>query len=672
MHILRCALTTRPACTAAPSAALAMRISGCTMGLGLGMGPGVQAAAIVRRQLSSSLPRDTTAASTVHAYEERQDQDQDKVHAHAPAAGTSVVPRNQRERELILSVLSTVPSPREARKFLNSVSGSETMRNQREFEEHQAKLAAKEQQQVPAAPLVPGEMLWHSRNSQAGAQRREAAAVEAVPRRLTAAVFVDGAAQDKVASERTGKLLAQIQRLGVAPVVLLSGAGTSEKSGYRDVIRSVHRLADAIEREGGRARPVNEGVFYNSPYAASQVAVDPELIGSAIAQGQVPIVSPLVASEAMQVQMLDIECAAPALAQALAVSSSQRQPMAGSNGEFSLLLARLIMLGPSDGISGTDGSFHRFINLQEDYDEVLGACQQRGLLKLMRTCLGILPPTAAGIVASVHSDPSLVMKGLISERPVSTQHQGAAQQQRRQEKEAARRRAELSRRGVPSYKPLPNYPFARVGSDGSAAAVADQRQPETAADRPTQFTLLRHGFRIERHRSLDTCDLPRLRALLESSFKRSLDGGRYFDRLRQLSQGGGGGGIEIIVAGDYQGAVIVTHEPIPSLGGHLPYLDKFAVLPSVQGTGMADILWAQLRRACPSCVWRSRNDNGVNKWYFDRSHGHSRSRPLLPGEKGTRWVFFWYQAADAGQRQLTAEEIHAGIGVASSIPPSFV
>ncbi|KAJ2870045.1 Amino-acid acetyltransferase, mitochondrial, partial [Coemansia asiatica] len=302
------------------------------------------------------------------------------------AAGTSVVPRNQRERELILNVLSTVPSPREARKFLNSVSGSETMRNQREFEEHQAKLAAEEQQQAPTAPLVHGEMLWHSRSS--SSSHVEAQRQEAVPRRLTAAVFVDGAAQDKLGSERTGKLLAQIQRLGVAPVVLLTSAsGGQQTSGYRGVIRGVHRLADAIEREGGRARPVNEGVFFNSPYAATQVAVDPELIGSAIAQGQVPIVSPLVASAAMQMQMLDIRSAAPALAQALAVSSLQRQPMAGSNGGFSLLLARLIMLGSSSGVSSMNGSFHRFINLQEDFDDVQRHCQQRESLELMRTCL---------------------------------------------------------------------------------------------------------------------------------------------------------------------------------------------------------------------------------------------------------------------------------------------
>ncbi|KAJ1825105.1 hypothetical protein LPJ73_009290, partial [Coemansia sp. RSA 2703] len=120
----------------------------------------------------------------------------------AVSASNGGQPRNQRERELILSVLSTVPSPREARKFLNSVSGSETMRSQREFEEHQARLASAEQS-AKHVPL-PGEMLWQSTTSrqqyQNDALRRDAtAASEPVPRRLTALVFVDAAAQDELA-----------------------------------------------------------------------------------------------------------------------------------------------------------------------------------------------------------------------------------------------------------------------------------------------------------------------------------------------------------------------------------------------------------------------------------------------------------------------------------------
>ncbi|ORX68474.1 DUF619-domain-containing protein [Linderina pennispora] len=436
------------------------------------------------------------------------------------------------------------------------------------------------------------------------------------------------------------QLLAQIQRLGVTPIVLVAD---EDADGYRDVIKRVHRLADAIEREAGRARPLNEGVFYSNPYTDSQLSVDPELIGSAIAQNQIPLISPLVADAKLQLQVLGISSAAPALARALASSTSAHSPMAGTRGDFSLLLARLIFLGRHDGVDAR--GFQRFVNLEADYEKVYSECLQKDTLALMRQCLGIFPPTAAGIVASVYSDPALVMKGLISEKPVSAQHRNAARKVKLTERKMS---------GTPLYTPLANYPFVKIGEDRPAPAAA-------APKRPTQFTLLRHGFQIQSHTDLSTCDLPRLRQLLEDSFKRTLNASAYFSRLQELSQHGG---IRIIVAGNYQGAVIVTKEPLGN-GRYLAYLDKFAVAPTVQGTGMADILWAQLQSACPECLWRSRSDNGVNPWYFDRAHGHFRAP--VP-DSGTRWVFFWYQQETPA---MAPEEIQAGIEVAGRIPASF-
>ncbi|KAJ2847223.1 Amino-acid acetyltransferase, mitochondrial, partial [Coemansia brasiliensis] len=327
---------------------------------------------------------------------------------------------NQRERELILSVLSTVPSPREARKFLNSVSGSETMRNQREFEVRQARLAT--EQPVVRNPrlLVPGEIHRNTDNQMNVRSSESHGVTEAVPRRLTVAVFVDGLDSNQ-ACANTGKLLAQIQRIGVTPVVLLTNNTTIDEQssgGYRGIIKRVHQLSDAIEKEGGKARPINESVFFNNPYTPTDLSVDPELIGAAILQGQMPIISPLMADSALQVKVLKTQLAAPALARALSLSTSAQHAMVGSQGEFSLLLARLILLGKSDGLTSADDSvFHRFVNLEEDYNEIAADCKQTETLDLMRNCLSIMPPTAAGIVASVNSDPSLVLKGLISERP---------------------------------------------------------------------------------------------------------------------------------------------------------------------------------------------------------------------------------------------------------------
>ncbi|KAJ2006498.1 Amino-acid acetyltransferase, mitochondrial [Coemansia thaxteri] len=506
-----------------------------------------------------------------------------------PAVGKgSLEQQRSRERELILNVLSTVPSPREARKFVDSVRGRETLRSRREFEERQAQLAGKTTKLL--AEVVPGEFL-HLHNTTPIVGEQQGSLVAAL-------VCLDSSVSPK-AIDSAGKLVAQMQRIGVAPIVLIS-ASSEEDRGHCGVVARTHALADAVEREGGRARPVCEGIFTGN---GGEAAADSELIWAALAQDMAPIIAPLLLRDHdSKYQVRQLNDTAPALARAL--MTPRRQSREQGTGGL-LHVARLILLGQAAGIAGPTGSeLLRLVNLEEDYAGLTGNTEAGAALGLMRTCLQTLAPTAAGIVAAAHGDPSVVIKGLISERP-------------------------------------------------------------SAANGVGRFSLLRHGFRIQRHTTLATCDRERLQRLLERSFGRRLDSARYFSRLEECA-----GGIEVIVAGDYQGAVIVTYEKM-GLGRVLPYLDKFAVLPEEQGTGMADILWAQLRAACPSCLWRSRSDNAVNRWYFDRSHGHARQ--TNDGEGGTKWVFFWYRGSDGlGQRGLTPEDVHEGIGVAEGIRASFI
>ena len=116
----------------------------------------------------------------------------------------------------------------------------------------------------------------------------------------------------------------------------------------------------------------------------------------------------------------------------------------------------------------------------------------------------------------------------------------------------------------------------------------------------------------------------------------------------------------------------------PAAVAPITYLDKFAVLPEHQGDGTVDFLWVALHdetyglglpfSANPNggkegkgegrdLVWRSRADNPVNKWYFERSTGHLRQ-----GD----WVLFW---CDAEVRLKTEEGRRAGAGLSSAIPP---
>ena len=142
-----------------------------------------------------------------------------------------------------------------------------------------------------------------------------------------------------------------------------------------------------------------------------------------------------------------------------------------------------------------------------------------------------------------------------------------------------------------------------------------------------------------RLRLTDTCiDLPRLVHLIEDSFNRKLDVQDYLRRVEHSLAG-------VIIAGEYEGGAILTWERPAGLdeatayrtGRLVPYLDKFAVLKRSQGAGgVADIVFTAMVRDCfPAGVcWRSRKDNPVNRWYFERSRGSWKLG-------GVNWTMFW-------------------------------
>ena len=109
-------------------------------------------------------------------------------------------------------------------------------------------------------------------------------------------------------------------------------------------------------------------------------------------------------------------------------------------------------------------------------------------------------------------------------------------------------------------------------------------------------------------------DLKKLKLIIDSSFKKSIDLTHYLNRINgQIAS--------IIVIGDYEGIAILTYEGPPE--NQFVYLDKFAVMPHLKGSlGISDIIFNLMFRKFPQeLIWRSRADNVVNKWYFQRSTG---------------------------------------------------
>ncbi|RAO70071.1 uncharacterized protein BHQ10_006083 [Talaromyces amestolkiae] len=172
------------------------------------------------------------------------------------------------------------------------------------------------------------------------------------------------------------------------------------------------------------------------------------------------------------------------------------------------------------------------------------------------------------------------------------------------------------------------------------------------------------------HLTLDDprIDLPRLVHLIEDSFDRKLDVQDYLNRVNGRLAG-------LIIAGEYEGGAILTWETPPSIPESernnpenvhrlVPYLDKFAVLKRSQGAGgVADVVFNAMVRSClPRGVcWRSRMDNPVNKWYFERSRGTWKLN-------GSNWAMFWTTPGVPEDDPLKFKDYEA---VCRSIQPSW-
>lgn len=150
-------------------------------------------------------------------------------------------------------------------------------------------------------------------------------------------------------------------------------------------------------------------------------------------------------------------------------------------------------------------------------------------------------------------------------------------------------------------------------------------------------TLVRRGVQVRRHPDLSEVDVPRLRALIESSFGRALTPD-YFERPVQC----------LYLVEGYQGAALLT----PSPEG--PYLSKFAVERRAQGEGIGSDLWTAMTREHPSFFWRSRPDNPITPWYAKQCEGLQRT---------AEWHVFW--------RGIALDRIAAIVRWALAAPRDF-
>lgn len=155
--------------------------------------------------------------------------------------------------------------------------------------------------------------------------------------------------------------------------------------------------------------------------------------------------------------------------------------------------------------------------------------------------------------------------------------------------------------------------------------------------------------------------------LINDSFGKELDTEKYFSRVNDSLA-------TVILVGDYDGAALITWES--SNEGNIAYLDKFAISKKNQGLpGLADVIFKIILQSHPfELIWRSRKNNPVNKWYFERCCG-SLSDP------DSQWkIFFTGEVFDKKIDKLKKKSTNSiDIGkkmvdyskICESIEPSF-
>ncbi|KAG9314233.1 mitochondrial amino-acid acetyltransferase [Chiua virens] len=382
-----------------------------------------------------------------------------------------------------------------------------------------------------------------------------------------------------------------------------------------------NRVVAALEAQGAKARPV--GAF------AHVFSADLAPIRSALRAGEIPVIPPFALDSfcrSIRVNADDIVAAlARGMVEAAVLDSKPRthkpsDPHADYSDDINLTPMRLMIINREGGVPSyaRSGYPHLLINLTSESDYIRDTFDSAWLrdrpsalsnLALARTCLSYMPPTSSAIMVS-HRSPSSLIANLITNKPA-------------------------------------------VSSSLPHALLQGNRK--LTPDTPT---LLRRGQPIRVIQNLADVDKAKMNHLLQTSFQRTLDTDAFYQRLESCLD-------FVVVAGDYVGAAIVTREPSPdSSSPPISYLDKFAVLPSHQGDGTVDFLWVALHDESyglghpfsinpnggkegkgegRDLVWRSRSNNPVNKWYFERSTGHIRMGS---------WILFWCDA----EKRLRSEE----------------
>jgi amino-acid N-acetyltransferase len=460
----------------------------------------------------------------------------------------------------------------------------------------------------------------------------------------TALVKVQGPFTDRQL-DSIARGLVYLQKLGLVSVIIVEQDRVPRgEEGEREVILDeTTRVVKALEKQGAKTRPVLGAVVRLGPIPGQDTATrgsctpvpeahtlpsDLAPIRSALRAGDIPVLSPFALDSFCRSSRVDANDVIAALARGMVEAAEndrgQNKPVETVTRpeiDVDLTPMRLMIINREGGVPSyaRSGLPHLLVNLEAEYKYIHDTFQSSwkaahptslSNLALAHTCLAYMPPSSSAIMVN-HRAPSSLIGNLITNKPAVSS----------------------------------SLPHALLQGNRSLTSNTP--------------TLFRRGLSVEVIRDCASIDKAKMTRLLEQSFGRVLDGDAFYTRLETTLD-------FIIIAGDYAGAAVVTRETSSTNPSAPPiiYLDKFAVLPSHQGDGTVDFLWVALHDETyglglpfsvnlnggkegygegQDLVWRSRSNNPINKWYFERSSGHVRM-----GD----WVLFWCD----GEKRLKTEE----------------
>lgn len=468
-----------------------------------------------------------------------------------------------------------------------------------------------------------------------------------------------------------GSTVVRLTKLGVSPIIVVDAGKERndflklDNQPFRHYERAITwkaaAIAGAIESASidgtVRARPV-EGLFDLKPLGQNETGADgglsgrlgfsmPNLILMPLSNGIVPVVVPLAYDPVTSEEKLIIaDDAVVFLIKELTRTGKQF-----------LSVEKVIFIDPLGGVPSIERhGAHVYVNLVQELNDITAELHLGFIpptnreihlanLRTMDRALGLLPPSATGLIttpkiAALSSSRNPIIYNILTDRPIIS----------------------------------PSLPVELKKTPIVETTIVRKGMP---------VILIKNKFGLDllKESKVGTIDLSRLWDLIEDSFGRKLDVEHYMRRVNGKVAG-------IIIAGDYEGAAIITWEEARKLreaqnsdppriiseldrinqaAEHtmykkVAYLDKFAVRRSSQGAaGVADIVFkTMVMELFPEeILWRSRKVNPVNKWYFERSKGTLK----LPGSE---FCAFW-----TGTRTREAKRLNEYIDICTHIKPSW-